>query len=203
MKRLPAGPLFSKEAVCNPLLPIRVLGCCSQCFQRAICLISTHTNTLAWLTPRYLYLRNPPIAIGHSRWRRSQTINIQEDKGVIQIVTRKPKASPHAVSSGAARSTLRNRTGPRRALGATSKQFKSGYRPDLRRVGIVFTIISLSPLPLSHSLPVNPNAPSRARWNASYLESWVWTCVPDQTNPGQEPIKLLLGHLVMSLSDFV
>ena len=120
-------------------------------FQRAICLISIHTNTLAWLTPRYLYLRNPPIAIGHSHWWRSQTINIQEDKGVIQIVTRKPKGSPHAVSSGAARSTLRNRTGPRRALGATSKQFKSGYRPDLRRVGVIFTVISLSSLPLFHS----------------------------------------------------
>jgi hypothetical protein len=95
---------------------------------------------------------NTPVAIRHSRWRRSQTVGIREDKGVIQIVTRKPKASPHAVSSGIARSTLRNRTGSRRALGATSKVFKSGYRPDLRRVSVQFIAIAiylLSPSVLS------------------------------------------------------
>jgi len=104
VKRLPTGPLFSKEA----------------------------GNLLNIHSHKYSGLAN------------AKTINIQEDKGVIQIVTRKPKASPHAVNSGAARSTLRNRTGPRRALGATSKQFKSGYRPDLRRVALARTSALLS-----------------------------------------------------------
>jgi len=76
-----------------------------------------------------------------SWWRLSQTISIQEDKGAIKISTRKPNASSQAIGSGVARSTLRNRTGSRRALGATSKLFKSGYRPDLRRVRLQPTVI--------------------------------------------------------------
>ena len=79
--------------------------------------------------------------VGGSRRQHLQTVSIQEDKGVIQIATRKPGASLHAVSSGVAKSTLRNRTGSRRALGATSKLFKSGYRPDLRRVSVRFIAI--------------------------------------------------------------
>jgi len=96
VKRLPEGPLFSKEAA-N--------------------LLNIHSH-------KYSGLAN------------SKTISIQQDKGVIQVTTRKPGASLHAVNSGVANSTLRNRTGSRRALGATSKLFKSGYRPDLRRAAV-------------------------------------------------------------------
>jgi len=99
VKRLPEGPLFSKEAA-N--------------------LLNIHSH-------KYSGLAN------------SRTVSIQEDKGVIQIATRKSTASPHAVGSGVAKSTLRHRTGPRRALGATSKVFKSGYRPDLRRAALART----------------------------------------------------------------
>jgi len=99
VKRLPTGPLFSKEA----------------------------GNLLNIHSHKYSGLAN------------AKTINIQEDKGVIQIATRKPKASPHSVNAGVAISTLRSRTGPRRAIGATSRTFKSGYRPDLRRVALART----------------------------------------------------------------
>ena len=83
---------------------------------------------------------------GGSRLQRLQTVSIQEDKGIIQVATRKPGASLHAVGSGVAKSTLRNRTGSRRALGAISKLFKSGYRPDLRRVS-VRSIATFPPFP--------------------------------------------------------
>lgn len=204
VKRLPEGPLFSKEAVCNICFSICVFGRRLQFLKGN--LLNIHSHKYSGLTNSKV---SPSAAnscfTSRSQWQRSQTISIQQDKGVIQIVTRKPKSSSHAVASGVAKSTLRNRTGSRRALGATSKLFKSGYRPDLRRVSVKFTVVPLSfppPCP-SWTRSVWTNAPSRARWSSSYLESWVWTCVLYQTSPRQEPIKLLLVHFVMSLSDAV
>jgi hypothetical protein len=171
VKRLPEGPLFSKDAVRNISLSICKFGCRSQSLKAN--LLNIHSHKYSGLANSKVPSSVILISASHLRRQRSQTISIQQDKGIIQIVTRKPKASPHAVSSGVVKSTLRNRTGSRRALGATSKLFKSGYRPDLRRVSVKSVVL--------HGFVgrIWTNAPSRARWSRTYLESWVWTCVLD------------------------
>ncbi|KAG6328476.1 hypothetical protein ID866_10585, partial [Astraeus odoratus] len=60
------------------------------------------------------------------------TIDIRDSGSGIQITTRKAKASPHAVRPARTTLTIRNRSGPRRALGVTAGLAKRGYRPDLR-----------------------------------------------------------------------
>ncbi|KAF9055816.1 ribosomal L28e/Mak16 [Panaeolus papilionaceus] len=62
----------------------------------------------------------------------SKTIHVAEEAGAVKIYTRKTKASPHAVKSAYAVSSLRPRSGGRRALGVAAGPAKRGYRPDLR-----------------------------------------------------------------------
>ncbi|KIM47441.1 hypothetical protein M413DRAFT_15677 [Hebeloma cylindrosporum] len=66
----------------------------------------------------------------------SKVIGIDDKVGTIQIKTRKVKASPHAVASGFATSTIRPRSGGRRALGIAAATAKRGYRPDLRTAAL-------------------------------------------------------------------
>lgn len=106
---------------------------------------------------------------------------MSESESGIQIRTRKAKASPHAVRSAYASTTIRNRSGGRRALGVAAKIAKRGYRPDLRQVSLVTESLPLAILLLatSFSLPVffistrrrkkhevtlEEHAPPRARW---------------------------------------
>ncbi|KIM69904.1 hypothetical protein SCLCIDRAFT_1207145 [Scleroderma citrinum Foug A] len=70
----------------------------------------------------------------------TKTIDIKDSPSGIQIATRKSKASPHVVRAGRSTMTIRNRSGPRRALGVTATLTKRGYRPDLRAVSC--TVIS-------------------------------------------------------------
>ena len=65
-----------------------------------------------------------------------QVIDITDSPSGVKIVTRKTKASPHAVASAHATSTIRPRSGGRRALGIASAAAKRGYRPDLRSVSL-------------------------------------------------------------------
>ena len=80
-----------------------------------------------------------------------QVIGISDSSSGVQIVTRKTKASPHAVASAYAKSTIRPRSGPRRALGIASAAAKRGYRPDLRSVSLyshilfILSLFSFSP----------------------------------------------------------
>lgn len=60
-----------------------------------------------------------------------------ESESGIQIRTRKAKASPLAVRSAYATTTIRNRSGGRRAFGVAAKLAKRGYRPDLRQVSFL------------------------------------------------------------------
>ncbi|KAF5352564.1 hypothetical protein D9756_006179 [Leucocoprinus leucothites] len=68
----------------------------------------------------------------YSGLANSKTIDISESNGSINIVTRKSKASPHAVASAHSTSPVRPRSGGRRALGVAAGVAKRGYRPDLR-----------------------------------------------------------------------
>jgi large subunit ribosomal protein L28e len=70
--------------------------------------------------------------------REIQTIDVSESNGVINIVTRKAKASPHALASAYATSPIRARSGGRRALGVAACLAKRGYRPDLRAVSVIY-----------------------------------------------------------------
>ncbi|OBZ68589.1 60S ribosomal protein L28-1 [Grifola frondosa] len=65
-----------------------------------------------------------------------KTITVKESESGIQLVTRKKGASPRAVHSAVATTTIRSRSGPRRAAGVTAKLAKRGYRPDLRTAAL-------------------------------------------------------------------
>ena len=69
----------------------------------------------------------------------AQVIDVSESAGAIKISTRKTKASPHAVTPATATSTIRPRSGGRRALGIAAGPAKRGYRPDLRTVSFIYS----------------------------------------------------------------
>ncbi|THH18627.1 hypothetical protein EW146_g2390 [Bondarzewia mesenterica] len=85
----------------------------------------------------------------YSGLANSKTIDVREGPTGIQITHRKKSAAPTAVRSARATTTIRSRTGPRRALGIAARTTKRGYRPDLRSVSLLakFSI----PLPVRHS----------------------------------------------------
>ena len=68
-----------------------------------------------------------------------QVIDVSESAGAIKISTRKTKASPYAVAPATATSTIRPRSGGRRALGIAAGPAKRGYRPDLRTVSFIYS----------------------------------------------------------------
>ncbi|KAF9535605.1 ribosomal L28e protein family-domain-containing protein [Crepidotus variabilis] len=72
----------------------------------------------------------------YSGLANSKVIDISDASGSIKIRSRKTKASPQAVSPAYSASTLRARSGGRRALGAASAHSKRGYRPDLRTAAL-------------------------------------------------------------------
>ncbi|KII94219.1 hypothetical protein PLICRDRAFT_36466 [Plicaturopsis crispa FD-325 SS-3] len=75
----------------------------------------------------------------YSGLANAKTIHIHDSGNGIQVQTRKGKASPHHVSAARHTSVIRNRSGPRRALGVVASQAKNGYRPDLRKAAIART----------------------------------------------------------------
>ncbi|KAL5533862.1 hypothetical protein ACEPAG_322 [Sanghuangporus baumii] len=72
----------------------------------------------------------------YSELANSKTIRVTETPSGIQIVTRKSSASPHSVKSARHVTSIRSRSGPRRAAGVVAQKAKSGYRPDLRKAAV-------------------------------------------------------------------
>jgi len=73
----------------------------------------------------------------YSGLTNEKTIDISESsEGTIQITTRKTKVAPTAVRPAFAKSTIRPRSGPRRAQGIVAQIAKRGYRPDLRAAAL-------------------------------------------------------------------
>ncbi|KAJ6479281.1 ribosomal L28e protein family-domain-containing protein [Mycena vitilis] len=67
----------------------------------------------------------------------SKTVHIHDSGNGIQIVSRKQKAAPGAVSRATSKDVIRSRTGSRRALGvAASVTAKKAGRPDLRTAAL-------------------------------------------------------------------
>ncbi|KAF7347180.1 Ribosomal-L28e domain-containing protein [Mycena venus] len=67
----------------------------------------------------------------------AKTVHIGDSGNGIQIVSRKQKASPHAVSRATTKDLIRARTGSRRAHGiAASVASKKAGRPDLRTAAL-------------------------------------------------------------------
>ncbi|KJA28292.1 hypothetical protein HYPSUDRAFT_197195 [Hypholoma sublateritium FD-334 SS-4] len=62
----------------------------------------------------------------------SKVITVEDQAGTIKVQTRKVKASPQAVAKATSSTTVRPRSGPRRAIGIAAAPAKRGYRPDLR-----------------------------------------------------------------------
>ncbi|RDB24416.1 60S ribosomal protein L28-1 [Hypsizygus marmoreus] len=87
-----------------------------------------------------------------------KTIHIADSPSGIQISTRKTKGSPTGVASTVSKSTVRPRSGSRRALGITSKIAKRGYRPDLRTAALA----RVSALLIAQKEP-KPTPPKRIR----------------------------------------
>lgn len=75
----------------------------------------------------------------YSGLANSKTINVSDESGVIKIVTRKTKASPYAVASAYATSSIRAKSGGRRSLGVAAELARKGYRPDLRKAVLART----------------------------------------------------------------
>jgi len=72
----------------------------------------------------------------YSGLANSKVIDISDSASGLKVVSRKTKASPHAVASANAISTIRPRSGSRRALGIACATAKRGYRPDLRTAAL-------------------------------------------------------------------
>ncbi|KAI0964554.1 hypothetical protein AcW1_001346 [Taiwanofungus camphoratus] len=72
----------------------------------------------------------------YSGLANAKAIEVKDSESGIQLITRKKGASSHAVRSGFTTTTIRPRSGPRRALGITAKLAKRGYRPDLRAAAL-------------------------------------------------------------------
>lgn len=111
MKRVPEGPIFSKE-------PGNIKNVHSRKYSG---LISDKVDTI--------FIFN---LLKMTRFW--QTLHISHDDNAISVVARKPQASIHQHSKGQHKATLRPRSGPRRAHGIVASQARLGYRPDLRTV---------------------------------------------------------------------
>ncbi|KAI0721193.1 ribosomal L28e/Mak16 [Fomitopsis betulina] len=94
----------------------------------------------------------------YSGLANTKTIEVTESESGIQIRTRKAKASPLAVRSAYATTTIRNRSGGRRAFGVAAKLAKRGYRPDLRQA----TVARVSAILASQKEP-KPSPPKKLR----------------------------------------
>ncbi|RPD64740.1 ribosomal protein L28e [Lentinus tigrinus ALCF2SS1-6] len=70
----------------------------------------------------------------YSGLANEKAIAVTDTESGIQLVTRKKGAAPTAVRPAFATTTIRPRSGGRRAVGVTAKLAKRGYRPDLRAV---------------------------------------------------------------------
>ena len=62
---------------------------------------------------------------------------MKETESGIQLITRKKGSAPSAVRPASATTTIRPRSGGRRAAGVTAKLAKRSYRPDLRVVSVL------------------------------------------------------------------
>ena len=67
----------------------------------------------------------------------SQTIAVKDTESGIKLVVRKKGAASTAVRPAFATTTIRPRSGGRRAAGVTAKLAKRSYRPDLRVVSVL------------------------------------------------------------------
>ncbi|KAI0801368.1 ribosomal protein L28e [Fomes fomentarius] len=72
----------------------------------------------------------------YSGLANEKTITVKDTESGIQLITRKKGATPTSVRPGVATSTVRPRSGGRRAAGVTAKLAKRGYRPDLRAAAL-------------------------------------------------------------------
>ncbi|KAH8836026.1 ribosomal L28e/Mak16 [Flagelloscypha sp. PMI_526] len=75
----------------------------------------------------------------YSGLANAKTIDITDNNGTIEITTRKTKGSSKAVKGARSKSTIRPRSGPRRAVGIAVGSARRGYRPDLRKAAVART----------------------------------------------------------------
>ncbi|KAJ4001312.1 ribosomal L28e/Mak16 [Lentinula boryana] len=80
----------------------------------------------------------------YSGLANAKTIDVSDVNGKITVTTRKPKASPYAVAPARSTSSIRSRSGSRRAFGIVASHAKRGYRPDLRKAALARTAALLS-----------------------------------------------------------
>ncbi|KAI1790999.1 ribosomal protein L28e [Ganoderma leucocontextum] len=72
----------------------------------------------------------------YSGLANEKAIAIADTESGVKLTVRKKGAAPNAVRPAFATSTIRSRSGGRRAAGITAKLAKRGYRPDLRAAAL-------------------------------------------------------------------
>ncbi|KAI0094992.1 hypothetical protein BDY19DRAFT_1052735 [Irpex rosettiformis] len=116
VKKVPEGPIFSRE----------------------------HGNLLNLHSQKYSGIANEkacriPASKMETANLYSQAIHIGQGPSSIQVVSRKTGSSLHAVRKAFVSSSIRSRSGPRRAAGVVAGFAKRGYRPDLRQAALART----------------------------------------------------------------
>lgn len=123
-----------------------------------------------------------------------QTIDVTDVSGRIQITTHKSKASPTAVATARSTSSIRSRSGSRRAIGIAAGTAKRGYRPDLRKVSSVPSLHEFFSLLLLHY-----HSPNALSLEPAGSPSWVMkvgrghVCNIDPTVQGTDQIPVLIS----------
>ncbi|KAF5385128.1 hypothetical protein D9615_000979 [Tricholomella constricta] len=126
-----------------------------------------------------------------------KTIDVADSPEGIQITTRKTKATPNAVRSAYAKSTIRPRSGPRRAAGVASQPARRGYRPDLRAtqpVGVDQTPAGTAPCRYRAPFVVLRGWIRLFGANISAAVARVSALLAAQKEPKPSPAKKIRGH---------
>jgi hypothetical protein len=103
----------------------------------------------------------------YSGLSNARTLHVADTGSGVVILSRKPKASPHAVKGAYARTAVRARSGGRRHAGVVSGFAKRGYRADLRKVRCSF------PLPLPFCFGETRGTPQATRTHWTNREGWA------------------------------
>ncbi|KAG6808017.1 hypothetical protein H0H92_005667, partial [Tricholoma furcatifolium] len=131
----------------------------------------------------------------------AKTIDITDSPAGIQITTRKTTAASGAVKSAFAKSSIRPRSGSRRAQGVVAQYAKRGYRADLRTRGEGKR--REEGWHAKREDKANDGGGQDALYSRTYLnrcmKGWVWITFAISTTTRLRPIKPLRAR-AMSLS---
>ena len=123
---------------------------------------------------------------------------MQDTEKGIKLIVRKKGAAPNAVRSAYTTTSIRPRSGARRAAGVTAKLAKRGYRPDLRAVSVPpLKNIYISSFLVLHGLMPLQVVSGHTRF-ASYCFWFLESHHLEPAGPPQGTTKVGCGHVVQN-----